>query len=57
MKKRLFTILLAATVACTVFAGCGSKDSDTKKESLTTGLWTLDGKSFDLGSVKFWSEN
>ncbi len=36
MKKRLLTILLAATVACTVFAGCGSKDSDTKKEATTT---------------------
>ncbi len=33
MKKRLLTLLLATTVACSLFAGCGSKKDDNKKSN------------------------
>ncbi len=36
MKKRLLTLLLATTVACSLFAGCGSKKDDSKKSDKKT---------------------
>ena len=49
MKKKLLSLTLCVAMAATVFAGCGSEESDTKTDSGNSGSKTESG-SKDSGS-------
>ncbi len=42
MKKRLLTVLLATTVACTVFAGCGLRRNSNSTRSVNNRANSID---------------
>lgn len=50
MKKKIMSLLLAAAMTASLFAGCGNSDNGAAELALVIDVGTIDDKSFNQGS-------